>query len=193
MIEQGFVFYILIAMLITVLLVLSFIIPFYGFVRYRLKGAFLGCLLQPFVCGIACMAAIVGIVIYQRYDIRRHRQAAMVTVRETVEDSIGALSYSWYLKSDEECLLVIEPTDGTGVRLDPFHSTRLFDVVVTDSCSVCVDDRIVVAFDLNERKATATDYGTPMEVVGVDWDRVDMFFRKRPLSPLPPRGGGLRE
>jgi hypothetical protein len=179
MIEQGFVFYILIAMLITVLLVVSFIIPFYGFVRHRLRGAFLGCLLQPFVCGVACLMAIVGIVVYQRCDVRRHRQAAMVTVRETVEDSIGALSYVWHLKADEECLLEIAPMDGSRMRPDPFHRTKLFDVVPTDSCSVTVDDRIVVAFDLNDRKATATDYGTPIEVVRVDWDRVDRFFRKR--------------
>ena len=179
MIEQSFIFYVFVTMLITVLLVLSFIIPFYGLIRHRFKGLLLGCLIQPFICGIACMLAIVGIVAYQRNVIRKQRNAAMVTVREVVEDSIEALNYTWYLKADEECLFEIMPTDGDVEYPDQFQRTKLFDVVPLDSFRVCVDDRVVVAFDLNERKVTATDYDEPIEVVSVDWDKVNKYFNDK--------------
>ena len=47
-----------------------------------------------------------------------------------------------------------------------------------DSFSVCVDDRIVVRFDLKNRMATATNYGEPIEVVRIDWDKVNAYFEK---------------
>ena len=55
---------------------------------------------------------------------------------------------------------------------------KLYDVVPLDSFSVCVDDRIVVRFDLKNRMATATNYGEPIEVVRIDWDKVNAYFEK---------------
>jgi len=41
---------------------------------------------------------------------------------------------------------------------------------------VSVEDRIVVRFDIEHQKVTATDYDSPAEVVGVDWDKVKAYF-----------------
>ena len=54
----------------------------------------------------------------------------------------------------------------------------LFDIVPIDSCSVCVDDKIVVTFDRKNRKVTAKEYEVPMEIVAVDWEKVDDYFKK---------------
>jgi hypothetical protein len=52
------------------------------------------------------------------------------------------------------------------------ESIKLFDVVPLDSSSVSIDDRVVVRFDYKKRQITATDFGEPIEVVSIDWDKI---------------------
>ena len=39
-------------------------------------------------------------------------------------------------------------------------------------------DRIVVTFDVKHKKVTATDMDKPMEVVQVDWEKVNDYLNK---------------
>ena len=95
-------------------------------------------------------------------------KSAMVTVKSIEQGVNGTDTLTWYLKANEECLLDSEKKSGR------------FDVIRLDSLDtgVCVEDRIVVRFDIKNQKATATDYDLPAEVVDVDWDKVRDYFSK---------------
>ena len=95
-------------------------------------------------------------------------KSAMVTVKSIEKNVNGADTLTWYLKANEECLLDSEKKSGR------------FDVIRLDSLDtgVCVEDRIVVRFDIKNQKATATNYDLPAEVVDVDWDKVRDYFSK---------------
>ena len=180
MIEQGLVFYILGTLFLLMLLVISFAIPLYGLMRKRLKGLALGCLLQPLFCLITSGLVIAGIASYQIYNLKKLKNAAMVTVKETVGKGDDEQFCTWYLKPDGECLLdQKEADDEDGNYSGKLDARQLLDVIRLDSTSVCVDDRVVVRFDLAAHSVTATDYDEPMEIVSVDWERVTAFFRGR--------------
>ena len=95
-------------------------------------------------------------------------KSAMVTIKSIEQDVNGTDTLTWYLKANEECLLDYEKKSGR------------FDVIRLDSLDtgVCVEDRIVVRFDIKNQKATATDYDLPAEVVDVNWDKVRDYFSK---------------
>ena len=86
------------------------------------------------------------------------------------------------MKADEECLYEFVEKDEAekDSKYLMFNKFQLFDVVPMDSFRVCVDDKIVVRFDLQNRKATAVEYDEPIKVVNVDWEKVDDFFKKHP-------------
>lgn len=179
MIEQGYSFYLITVLILVLLLGATILIPYYGFSRKRLKGLAVGCILQPIVCAIICLLVSLSIVFYEKYEVRKYRKAAMVTVKKT--DSIGNVQ-TWNLKADEECLY--EYMNKNEIEKDSkylkFDKMELFDVVPMDSFRVCVDDKIVVCFDLQNRKATAAEYDEPLEVVNIDWEKVDDYFKKHP-------------
>ena len=64
--------------------------------------------------------------------------------------------------------------------MDSEERTDHFDVIRLDSLktSVSVEDRIVVRFDIENEKVSATDYDQPAEVVDVNWDKVRTYFGK---------------
>ena len=95
MIEQNLAFYIFIVVVLMFFLVASISIPFYGFFRKRWKGLLIGCVVQPIVCCLACVMVVYGILFYQSYDQRRHRKAAMVTLRKPGDNGHAHI---WYLK-----------------------------------------------------------------------------------------------
>ncbi|MBR7065400.1 MAG: hypothetical protein IKI36_01725 [Prevotella sp.] len=179
MIEQGFSFYFITVLITVLLLGATIFIPLYGFFRKRFKGLAVGCVLQPFVCAIICLLVTLFIVFYEKYEVGRYRKAAMVTVKKT--DSIGNV-HTWDMKADEECLYEFVEKDEAekDSKYLMFNKFQLFDVVPMDSFRVCVDDKIVVRFDLQNRKATAVEYDEPIKVVNVDWEKVDDFFKKHP-------------
>jgi hypothetical protein len=172
MIEQVFGYYVAIFLIIVSLLVASTSIPFIGFIHKRWKGFAIGCLLQPVFCAVTTLAALLAIYFYEQYDLRNHREAAMVTVKQAIP---GGDVETWYLKPDDECYYEYWEAGEKSVGYD---DSRLFDVFPLDSNSVGVDDRLVVKFDLNTHQVTATDYGKPLEVVKVDWDRVREYFSR---------------
>ncbi len=176
MIEQGLAFYVIIVMIVLMFLIASNMIPLYGFFRKRWKGLLAGCLLQPFIVAAFCFLVSLSVYYYQKFEFKSQRKAAMVSLRKT--DAKGII-HMWYLKPDEECFY--ECIDkGAQSLFQTYDKIKLFDVVPLDSFRVCVDDKIVVRFDLEHQKATAAEHGEPLEVSNVNWDEVRTFFQNHP-------------
>ena len=174
MLEQNFNTYVFVLVVLMVFLVASLSIPFYGFFRKRWKGLIVGCLVQPVICVLAIMLVSFGISYNYRHDQERHRKAAMVAVKKPEKDS---LVHYWYLNTNDECYY--EYLDEKDPDPGLFNDDDLFDVIPLDSFSVGVDDKIVVRFDLKKHKVTATEYDEPIEVVSVDWDKVNEYFKAK--------------
>ena len=176
---------VLVVLLLTVLAIMgSFVIPILGYQRKRMKGVAIGCLLQPVVCGVVFLILLALSVIYGNIKGYYQRKSMMVTVRTTEPGVYGTDTLTRYLKPDNECLveykrLVMADSTETD-SLDIYEGRDRFDIIRLDSLStaVCVEDHIIVRFDLQNQKATATDYDQPIEVVDIDWDKVKAYFNK---------------
>lgn len=169
--EQGT--NLIIGLIILALWAASFFIPFYGFIQKRWKGLGLGCLAQIFFCILVMVSLGVGRVFFVRSEMRSYRENAMVTVRKNV--------HVWYLNPNEECFYECEGSKSDGAdSIDVEEKKQLFDVIPLDSTSVCVDDKVVVRFDLKKRMVSAAEYDEPIEVVNVDWDKVNDYFNSHP-------------
>ena len=149
-----------------VVVLASIAIPVKGYLRRRWKGVAIGCLMQPVVCLVLIGVVIASFFIYRQVSLKMQMNSAMVTVKSTEQGVNGTDTVTWYLKADEECLFVSE------------DKTDLSDVVRLDSLKtgVSVEDRIVVRFDIENEKVSATDYDQPAEVVDVNWDKVKAYF-----------------
>ena len=179
MIEQGFGLYVTITLIAIVLLAASNVIPIFGFMRKSWKGCLLGCLVQPFICVVIVMLAVGVTILHQQYSIRKLRREAMVTIKKTETDSLSEQTSIWYLKPDEECFFEYKKTSGSKFKhSDENEKMELFDIVPLDSFRVCVDDRIIVKFDLESRRVTASEDDESIEVVRVDWDKVNSYFSR---------------
>lgn len=179
MINQDISIILIIALVLLVLFVASMFIPFYGFIRKRWKGLAIGCLLQPIIF-VACSVVIaLGFALHEKRAQKKHHDAAMVTLKKIDKD--GNAHY-WYLKTNDECFYEYIKKDEKhddeedSQYRDP-SLTKFFDVLPQDSFSVCVDDVIVVKFDLKKQTVKATDYDEPMKVVKVDWEKVNEYFK----------------
>ena len=183
MINQDVSIILIIALVVLALFVASMFIPFYGFMRKRWKGLAIGCLIQPITFAICCFILISGFTLHERMAMQKQYKAAMVTLKKI--DKEGNAHY-WYLKTNDECLYEYidkdenEEDDGDS-RHRRSRITKLFDVLPQDSFSVCVDDVIVVKFDLKNQTVKATEYDEPMEVAKVDWEKVNEYFKN--LAP----------
>ena len=144
----------------------SVAIPIKGYLRRRWKGVVIGCLMQPVVCLVLIGVVTACFFIYRQVSLKMQKNSAMVTVKSTEQGVNGTDTVTWYLKADEECLFVSEDI------------TDLSDVVRLDSLKtgVSVEDRIVVRFDIENEKVSATDYDQPIEVLDVNWDKVKAYF-----------------
>ena len=145
----------------VIVIMASIGIPIYAYSRKRWKGLAIGCLLQPIACAVVICLIVLGIISY----------FAMVTVRGLDVGNHSKDTLTWYLKDDEQCILVCN-------NQNDYDHLRFSDVIRLDSVSVTVDDRIVVRFDTKKNKVVATDLDTPMEVVNVNWDKVRAYFGK---------------
>ena len=171
-------------LIMTLVIMASVAIPVIGYHRKRWKGVAIGCLLQPVVCGVVFFILLAGIVIYQFYAANNQRESMMVTVRTTEPGAYGVDTLVWYLKPDDECFVdyqrqeKTQSTEADSLVVDEYSDC--FDIIRLDSLStaVCVEDRIVIRFDLQNQKATATDYDQPIEVVDIDWNKVKAYFNK---------------
>ena len=199
MIEQVFTITVTILFILVFFGIASVFIPFYGFIRKRWKGLAIGCLIQPIICVLICVLAILFITIYHKLTIHRHKEAAMVTVKKT--DANG-FSHHWYVKSNEECFYEYSDDEDKKGKREKEEKKRdndndeeeedatmeeitlLFDVIPIDSFGVCVDDKVVIRFDLKEHKVTATEYDEPIEVVNIDWGKVSDYFETKHLKGI---------
>ena len=152
-----------------IVIAISTVIPVYGYFRRRWKGLAIGCLMQPVVCAVIIGAVGGTVFYYHKYSVNREKKSAMVTVMSIEQDANDTDTLTWYLKADDECILLNSDED-----------EDRFDVIRLDSLSagVSVEDRIVVRFDIKNQKASATDYDKPAEVVDVNWDKVRDYFSK---------------
>ena len=147
----------------VIVIMASIGIPIYAYSRKRWKGLAIGCLLQPIACAVVICLIVLGIISYFEYTNRKEMDSAMVTIRGIDVAKQNGDTLTWYLKADEECILVC-------------NDDKDFDEM--DSVSVGLEDRIVVKCDMKKKKVTATDLGTPMKVVSVNWDEVKAYFNK---------------
>ena len=176
MVEQGIIITILVGLaLVVLLLVFSFVIPITGFIYKRWIGVAAGCLLQPIIFAIILGGTVTVVTYYINRKYTVNRDAAMVTVREQAD---SAKKKTWFVKADGECFSV---TGDAYESLEFFEDDKvsLYDVVPLDSFRVCLDDHIVIRFDLTKRQVTAADYDTPMEVVNVDWDKFKAYYAQQ--------------
>lgn len=204
MIEQVFTNIATIIFIMALLWVASIFIPFYGFIKKRWKGLAIGCLIQPIIVVLVCVLSFLCIGFYYDLIISRHREAAMVTVKKTDADGF---SHHWYVKPNEECFYEYNNDDNDNDKKGKKQKERndeddeenkyedpkkeiflLYDVIPQDSFSVCIDDKIVIRFDLKEHKVTATEYDEPIEVVNVDWEKVSDYFEKQASHNVPASG-----
>ena len=185
MFEGNFVTAMLVVLLITILVMMASVaIPIIGYHRKRWKGVAIGCLMQPVVCGVFFCILLGGVVIYRYNTNSNQRKSMMVTVRTTEPGAYGVDTLIWYLKPDNECFVdykrleKTESSEEDSLDIDEYSDS--FDIIRLDSLNtaVCVEDRIVVRFDLQNQKATATDYDQPVEVTDIDWDKVKAYFNK---------------
>lgn len=167
--------YIFIFLLMASLVLATIAIPFYSFLHKGWKGLGLGCLVQPVVAVILCLLVGLGAFILQKRALDRYHRAAMAVVRTTEKVRDTTLLCTWFLKPDGECLCEsrFAEQDSTDLALD----LELFDVVRLDSLSLCVEDRIVVRFNLDSCRASATEFDKPVDLVRVDWPSVQTYFR----------------
>lgn len=173
--EQGIGFFVVFMLFLLLFAVFSLFIPFYGFIRKRWKGLFLGCLTQPLILLLGFIITIFGFVIYQRFTFNKYHKEAMVAIRKA---EANGNSHNWYLKADEECFYEFtDEKDRAG--FSRFEDARLFDVIPLDSFRVCVNDKIFVQFDLKDKKVTAKEFDDSIEVVSVNWDKVNAYFENQ--------------
>ena len=178
MIYQDPEFYVNLVLMALAILVASIIIPCYGYLRKGLKGAGLGCLIQPIIAGILITAVAVGGYNIERRKVFKNRDAALAVVRTDSVIADDTLSYTWYLKPDGECMCEIRGVDEV---ISDYHEIQLYDIVTlnptgklaSDTLSLCVEDHIVVNFDLKSHTATATDFGKPIDIESINWQNIE--------------------
>lgn len=169
--------YIFIFLLMAALVMATIAIPFYSFLHKGWKGLGLGCLFQPVIAVFLCLLVGLGAFFLQKRTIDRYHSSALAVVRSSAVEKEDTLVCTWYLQADGECLYESrKPTDDS-TRLA--HDLNLYDVVPLKSFSLCVEDHIVVHFNLATRTATATDFDEPIEVLRVDWPGVEAFFHEQ--------------
>ena len=185
LIEKDFATALMMGTLFFLVLLASIAIPVFGYRRKQWKGLILGLLLLPVVCIVAYCLLFGSVVAYELLSIEKQRDSAMVTVRSTEPGTLGTDTLTWYVKADEECfmehLFLMKTDDTSSDSIEIKQKRGWFDVILLDSLptSVSVEDRIVVRFDLKNQKATATDYDGPAEILNVDWEKVQAYFKKR--------------
>ena len=176
MIDQGIGYYAIITLIAFSFMAVTIIIPIYGYFHKRWKGLARGCIIQPIVCALIVLLTVLGVYFYQKHDFKKHREAAMVTVKKKV-DSEG-MAQIWHLKPNEECFFERRNINRKSEFLF-VNRIKLYDVVPLDSSTLCVDDKIFVKFDLKKHKVTASEFDEPLDVVSVNWDKVSSFFSGR--------------
>ena len=178
MIEYEYKSLIVFFLAIVVMLIASVAIPVYGYKWKRYKGLAIGCVAQVVTVVVLFILIDLGYFTYIEWKNDRKKDAAMVTIRSIESHADRVDTLMWYIKDDGECVL-----ENEGKKEDENSSfsypISLFDVIRLNTASVCVEDRVMVKFDIKSKKVMATDYDAPAEVVNVDWDKVNAFIEKK--------------
>lgn len=173
-------FYLYVILALAVIVMLSFFLPCYGFLRKSWKGLGMGCLLQPVAIILGFLLVLLFSYLYNNYQINQNYKDAMVTVHEAYFENPDSVWHTWYLKPDEECYHEhrFSEVDEDG---DTVHRNvaNCYDVVRIDSTTVGVEDRIVVCFDLKNHTAIATSLNDTVEIIQIDWPKVEAYLQKQ--------------
>ena len=182
MLEQGLSTFIVIVIVLIAIFVISLFIPFYGFMRKRFKGLLLGCILQPIIFAIIAAIILIGTYYYYERSMVKHRENAMIILKQKSDNTPDPYISRWHLKPDGECFYEFGKEDKNNPDvLDIYDNddVALYDIVPMDSFRVCVDDVITVQFDIKNRKVKALNYDKPLEVENIDWDKVEAYFNNK--------------
>ena len=182
MIEYGIVTFIVIVLILIAIYIISLFIPFYGFMRKRFKGLLLGCILQPIIFAVIAAIILIGALLYYGHSMEKHRENAMITLKQKADDTSNPYISKWYIKPDGECYYEFGKEDKDkpdALDIIDNDDIALYDVVPMDSFKVCVDDVITVEFDLKNRKVKALNYDKPMEVESIDWGKIEAYFNNK--------------
>lgn len=183
MIEQGNFFFMYVFMTLIVLVVASIIIPLAGFFMKKWRGLALGCVLQPLFCVMVTMLIILGAVMLWNFDLNRHEKGAMVVLKKVSDNDLENRHVNtWYIQDNGECFCDIGETEYSGLAFILYGSMRFFDVIPMDSFRVCVDDHVIVRFDMARHVVVASEYDKPLKVDTVDWDKVTRYFEKTSIE-----------
>ena len=175
-------FYLYIVFAFAAIFMLTFFIPYYGFLRKSWKGLGIGCLLQPVIAiaGIALVMLFAGL--YSKHMDKKSQTDAMVTVLDAFILDSDSVRHTWYLKPDEECYHKHRFSDVDEDGDTSVHTvSNYYDIVRIDSTTVGVEDRIVVHFDLKNHTAIATtvDVDDTLEIIQIDWPKVESYLQNK--------------
>lgn len=176
MITQGLEYYVFLVFLWLAVMLASVLIPCYGFHRKEWKGLGLGCLIQPFVVIVVCIIVTTVAYFNWKHNFCQYREDAMVAVRKAVVEKGDTLLHTWYLRPDEECLFEVRKPDPEDSDSIDYEDVTLFDVVYLEAATLGVEDCIVVRFDIDAHTVTATEYDEPLDIVRVNWPKVEAYF-----------------
>jgi len=180
MVDLSEEYYLYVIFALAAIVMLSFFIPCYGFLRKSWKGLGIGCLVQPVAIVLGIILVVLCSYWYETYQENKNHEEAMVTVHGVVVLDPDTAWHTWYLKPDEECFhkhrFLAVDNDGDS----SYHNvSSYYDIVRLDSTSVGVEDRLVVCFDLKNHTAIATQSGDTVEILQIDWPKVEAYLQKQ--------------
>ena len=161
----------------AVMLLLAVVIPTWGYRRWRRKGLIGGCLSLPLV-GIVIIMVMIGV--YAALSNDSHDDA-MAYVRYVEEDRDCHFEERWFLNTDGTCYYEHDKGSHDHAVQPCGNDTYGYELSMTrvDSCLAPKISDLIVYFNLNQRTVTPVYHQEEIEVVSVDWEKVEAFFQRR--------------
>lgn len=157
-------------------LILSFVIPIVAYRRWRRKGLLGGCILQP--VAFVLLFIVVSFVISSITNLCNHA-GTMVCVRCVEEDRDCRMSETWYIKDNGTCHYEFEKGSHNHSVVqcgnDYYESEHSVERVASE-LGIKEELGMEVYFDLNRRTVTPIYYNKSVDIVSVDWDKVENYF-----------------
>ena len=157
---------------------LSFLIPIYFRRRWKGKGIAIGCLLQvaTFIMFLIILpfAIAVGEMVVNRWN-------TMVCVQYIEEDRDCRYSETWRIKGNGTCIYEVDKGSHHHAVIpcgNDYYSSSYEVSRVTNEYVIEANLGMKVYFDMKNRQATALYASKEIEVVDIDWDRVETYFKK---------------
>ena len=166
---------------ILVLLVLSVILPVYGYKRWRKKGLAIGCIAQPLAILMLMLLSIALLTLFVDKPNMEKETAESMAIFRYSENGDCIVSQTWFLKADGKCLMEFEQSPAPEseaeypCNMDHFYDN--YEIQKLDSLTCDVGGRLRASFDIENQQVIALDRLDTLEVVCVDWEKVKNFFK----------------